>query len=136
MPLAKLALQPALKIALYGGRPKAFPPPQTTAIDPVQVLTKDHFLEGFAGPLARQDPWKPLPEVAPAALALKLARLQPQHTMPQSPVLMPHSPLVAALVAQPIAPAVRAQSQPGMPRRNLDPTTADLQIGNLIIGQS
>jgi hypothetical protein len=35
MPLAKLALEPALKVALHGGRTDAFAPPQPAAIDPV-----------------------------------------------------------------------------------------------------
>jgi hypothetical protein len=41
--------------------------------------------------------------------------LDEKNTMPQPPIFMPHSPLVSALVAQPIAPAMRARSQPGMP---------------------
>jgi hypothetical protein len=71
------------------------------------VLAKDHFLKGFTGSVARQDPWKPLAEISAAILALKLAGFQFENTMPQAPVLMPHSPLVSAFVAQPLAAAVR-----------------------------
>lgn len=92
MPFAKLALESTLKVALHGGRADTFAPAQPAAIDPVQVLAKDHSLKGLAGPLARQDPWKPLAEVAPARPALKLAGLQVQNTMPQAPVFMPHAP--------------------------------------------
>jgi len=136
MPFAKLALESTLKVALHGGRADTFAPAQPAAIDSVQVLSEDHSLKGFAGPLAGLNPWKPLAEVAPAAPALKLAGLQLQNAVPQTPVLMPHAPYISALVAQLAAPAVRTQSQPSMPRQDPDPTTADLKLGNLIIGQS
>ena len=126
MPLAKLALESALKVALHGGRGDAFSPAQPATIDSIQVLAKDHSLKSFTGSLARQDPWKPLAEISTATLALELAGFQLQNTMPQPPVLMPHSPWVSAFVAQPLAAAVRARFQPGMPGRNPHPTTADL----------
>lgn len=113
MPLAELAPQSALKVTLHRGRADSLPPAQTATLDSVQVLAKDHPLKRLRGRLAGLHAGKPLPEIAPAAMALKLTRLQPQYAMPESPVLMPHAPLVAAFVAQPIAPAVRTQSQPG-----------------------
>jgi hypothetical protein len=109
VPLAKLALESALKVALHGGRPDSFSPAQPATIDSIQVMAKDHSLKGVTGSLARQDPWKPLAEISTATLALEFAGFQLQNTMPQPPVLMPHSPWVAAFVAQPLAPAVRAR---------------------------
>jgi len=99
MPFAKLAPESALKIALHGGRADPLPAAQPAAVDPVQVLGKDHPLKSFARPLARQDPWKPLAEISTATLALELAGFQLHNTMPQPPVLMPHSPGVSAFVA-------------------------------------
>ncbi len=116
MPFPKLALQSALKIALYGGGPDPFAAPQPAAIDSIQMLAIDHSLEGLTGSLTGLNAWKPLPEVPSAALALILAGLQLQNAVPQTPVLMPHPPHIAALVPQPVAPAVRTQPQPGMPR--------------------
>jgi hypothetical protein len=71
MPLAKLALESTLKVALHGGRSDPFTATQPAAVDSVPVLTEDHFLEGFARTLAPLHPWKPLPEVAPAIIAAK-----------------------------------------------------------------
>ena len=51
MPLSKLALESALKIALYGGGPDPFAAPQPAAINAIQVLAEDHSLEGFTGSL-------------------------------------------------------------------------------------
>ena len=47
MPLAKPALESALKVALHRGRPDPFPPAQPATIDPIQVLAKDHSLKDF-----------------------------------------------------------------------------------------
>jgi hypothetical protein len=103
-----------------------FPPAEPAAVDSVQVLTEDHFLEGFAGTLAGLNPWKSFPEVPSAAPALNLRGLQLQHAVPQAPVLMPHAPYIAAFVAQPIAAAVRTRPQPRVSGRNADPSIADL----------
>jgi len=53
MPLGKLTAKTMLEIALHGGGSNAFPPTQPAAVDAVQVLAVDGFLEGFTGALAR-----------------------------------------------------------------------------------
>jgi len=61
------------------------------------------------------DTRKPFPEGAPAALTLLFTGLQLQRTVPQSSVLVPHAPLIATLVAQPLAPAVGTRFQSDVP---------------------
>jgi hypothetical protein len=41
MPLGKLALQAVLEVAIDGGRANAFAPPQTAAVNAVQMLAVD-----------------------------------------------------------------------------------------------
>ena len=105
-------------------------------MDAIQVIAEDHLLRGFRRSFEGLGAGTPFAEVAPAGLALPLTGLQLQVTVPQPPVLMPHSPLIAAFVAQPVAPAVRTQSRPDEPGRNPDPAVPELQTGNLIVGQS
>ena len=130
MPLAKLALESTLKVAFHGGRADAFAAAQAAAVDAVQVLAEDHRLKGFAGPLARQDPWKPLAEVASAIVTLEFRGLQLNDAVPEAPVLMPHAPPLAALVAPPAVAAVRTRYWPGVSGGDVDRPTADLDIGN------
>jgi len=47
------------------------------------MIAEDHFLEGFARPLAPQDAGKPLPELTVAIPALELPAFQLQHRPPQ-----------------------------------------------------
>ena len=54
MPLAELALEPALEVALHGGRADPLPAAQPATIDSIQVLAEDHFLKSFTGSLARR----------------------------------------------------------------------------------
>src|SRR5579871_4088147 len=56
--------------------------------------------------------------------------------MPQTPVLMPYATLVSAFITQPSTPALRACLRPRVPRKNPDLPLPDLEIGNLIFGQS
>ena len=53
MPLGELPFETVPEVALHGGCAEVFPPPEAAAVDPVQVLAEDRFLEGLAGPLCR-----------------------------------------------------------------------------------
>src|SRR3990170_1813085 len=112
MRFAKLALQSMPEVALDRRRADAFPPPQTAAVDPVQMLEKDRLLKRFAGTLARQDAWESLPEMAPTVLAPPLSRLQFQYGVAHAEVLVPHLAGIPALAAQPLPLAVRAGDRP------------------------
>lgn len=136
MPLAKLAAQMALKVALYGGGTDALAFSQPAAVDAVEVLAVDGLLEGLAGTLAPEDSGKPLTETVTTAQALGLAALQEDDDMPQTPVLMPDAANVSALVAQLTALAVRTADRPLMPRRNPHLSPYPLNPGNLVSGQT
>jgi len=69
MPLAKLAAQMALKVALHGGGADALALSQPAAVDAVEVLTVDGLLKGLAGPLPAEDSRKPLTEAAATSQA-------------------------------------------------------------------
>lgn len=58
-----------LEVAIDGGRADAFPPPQTAAVNAVQMLAVDHLAERFARPLARQNARKSLVKIAAATQA-------------------------------------------------------------------
>src|SRR5579885_3565171 len=97
-----------LEVALYGRRPYAFPPSETTAVDAVQVEFIDLLLEAFTGALEWQNARQRLSERAAAVQTSALANLQREHTPPRSPVVVAdHSP-APSLIAQARSPTVWA----------------------------
>jgi hypothetical protein len=85
MPLGKLALETAAEIAFHGSRADAFPAAQAAAIDAIQVLLIDGFLERLAGSLAAQDTRHSLAEVTPAAQALRFRNQDLQDAVAERP---------------------------------------------------
>ena len=75
MPFGKLPLEAAPEIALHRGRADSLPPPQAAAVNAIQVLTEDHLLERFTGPLVRLHPWKPLAKMPAELQTAQLATL-------------------------------------------------------------
>src|SRR5208283_6027032 len=136
MPLGELALEPAPEVAFHGGRSDALPAAQAAAVDAVQVLLIDSFLERLAGPLAGQDAGQRLAGVTPAAEAFRFGDLDLQETMAEPPVLVADRPAHPALAAQSAGAAMRAGSRPDIPGRDPHPSLDGLNVGNLKIGQT
>ena len=100
--------QVILKPTLYGGAADPFPTSQTAAIYAIVMRYEYAPSQCFAGSFPQQDSRKPLPKTAPALPAFPLAALQFQHTMSQSPALMPRPPRSHILAPQPLALTMRA----------------------------
>jgi len=64
------------------GGADVLPPPQTTAIDTVEMLLEGRLLKGLTGSLIREDAGKGLAEVAVTIQAVTFAALQQDHGMP------------------------------------------------------
>jgi hypothetical protein len=74
----------AQEIALHRGGSDAFPSPQTTPVDAVQVLLVDHLLEAFTGPLPGLYARQALAKAATAIQTPALAHFQIQDAAPRS----------------------------------------------------
>ncbi len=88
MPLGELADEAAPEVAFHGSRPDALPPPQATAVDAIQMLHIDGFLESLAGALPAQDAGQRLTGTTPAGGALGFGDQDIQKTVAQPPVLV------------------------------------------------
>jgi hypothetical protein len=136
MPLPELTRESVPEVALDSRCTDTFAPAQPAAVDAIQMLLKDHCAEGFAGPLARQNPRKALPELASAIAAQPLPSFQLQHCVTQPDVFMPHPAKVLALASHMPAAAMHAGDRPFPARSNPDLPTYSLNPGNLVSGQS
>jgi hypothetical protein len=75
MILTRSPLQAAKEITLHGSGANLLSAPETTAVDAVQVLLKDHFLKAFRSSLERLNSGNLLAEAAAAIEAAAFAHL-------------------------------------------------------------
>jgi hypothetical protein len=111
------ALEKVLKPTLDGGAADPFSLAHAAAVDPIPVLEKHAFPEGFSGSFAGQDTGKTLPETPSTAPAKPLVRFQCEHAMTRAPTFVPQSASPPALVAQAYPTAFRAGYRPAIARR-------------------
>jgi ABC-type nitrate/sulfonate/bicarbonate transport system permease component len=96
--LTRAPLQAAEEIALHGSGPNLLAAPQTTAVDAVQVLLKDHFLKAFTSSLERLNAGNLLAKAAATIQAATFADLELEQTVPKAPVVMPDRSPTPALM--------------------------------------
>jgi hypothetical protein len=113
----ELALEGAPEVTLDGGGAERLAPAQPAAVDAVEVVAKDHLLEGFAGALPEENTREALAEVASASPATELGALQFQDAAAHPHVLVPHPAHIPAFVSQGGALTVRASDRPGIAGR-------------------
>ena len=136
MILASFSFQTTQEVALHGGRADALSPAQTTPVDAVQVLLKNHFLEALTGSLKRLNPWNTLPKRAATVQTAALTEVQAQHALPEAPIIVPDRPPTPALVSQTRTIAVGTRYRPGMPGRYRNRAAGSFYRGNLVLGQT
>jgi hypothetical protein len=134
MILAGATLQTTQKVPLDRGRSDALPPAQTTAIDAIEVLLKDHFLEALTGSLAGLHTRQLLAKPTAAIQTATLAHCKVQNGSPESPLLVPHFSPTPALMAETRATAPRARYGASIPGRYRDRASGPLDAANLVLG--
>jgi len=136
MLLPRSPLEMTQEIPLHGRRANALASAETAPVDPVQVLLVDHLLEAFAGSLARLHARQALAKRAAAIQAAALAHLQVQRATAETPVVMAYFAAAPAFVSQMRSAAVWTRYRPRIPSRDRNRTSASLDRGNLVLGQT
>jgi hypothetical protein len=100
------------------------------------VLLKNHFLEALTGSLKRLNSRNALPKRAATVQTAALAKVQAQHALPETPIIVPDQPPAPALVSQPRTLAVGTRERPNMPGPYRNRAAGSFYRGNLVLGQT
>jgi hypothetical protein len=86
-------LDDPLTIAIWSGSgADALARSQAALVDAIQVLLKDHCLEALTGSLKRLNRWNAPAKPAATVQTAAFAEVQPQHALPEAPIIVPDQP--------------------------------------------